>query len=41
MIKKSEVTARERGLSGMPEGMGQLLTRQELRDLLQFLGGLK
>lgn len=41
VIKKSEVTARERGLSGMPEGMGQLLTRQELRDLLQFLGGLK
>jgi quinoprotein glucose dehydrogenase len=41
VLKKSDVTTRERGLSGMPEGMGQLLTKQELRDLIQFLGTLR
>lgn len=41
VIKKADITARERGLSGMPDGMGQLLTRQELRDLIQFLNTLR
>jgi len=40
-IRKSEITSREKGLSGMPEGLGQLLSRQELRDVLEFLGTLK
>ena len=40
-VKKAEITQRDRGLSGMPEGMGQLLTRRELRDLLEYLGTLK
>jgi quinoprotein glucose dehydrogenase len=40
-IRKSEITSREKGLRGMPEGLGQLLSRQELRDVLEFLGSLK
>ncbi len=40
-LKKSEISTRERGLSGMPDGMGQLLSRRDLRDLLQFLGTLR
>ncbi|MBN9691997.1 MAG: PQQ-dependent sugar dehydrogenase [Verrucomicrobia bacterium] len=40
-LKKSDLSSREKGLSGMPEGMGQLLTRQELRDVIEFLGTLK
>lgn len=30
-------TLRERGLSGMPEGLGEILTPLELRDLIEFL----
>ncbi len=40
-VKKSDVTNRVKGLSAMPEGMGQLLTKQELRNLMEFLGTLK
>ena len=40
-VKKSDIATREKGLSGMPEGLVQLLTRQELRDLVEFLGTLK
>jgi quinoprotein glucose dehydrogenase len=40
-LKKSDIASREKGLSGMPEGLGQLLTRHELRDLIAFLGTLK
>ena len=29
--------AREKGLSGMPEGFGTILTRQEIRDLVEFI----
>ncbi len=36
-IKKTDVKSRDRGLSGMPEGMGNILSKQELRDLLAFL----
>lgn len=40
-LLKSEVKTRERGVSGMPEGFGELLTRFELRDVIEFLGTLK
>ncbi len=41
VLKKSDIASRDKGLSGMPEGLGQLLSRQELRDVLEFLGTLK
>jgi quinoprotein glucose dehydrogenase len=40
-LKKADIATREKGLSGMPEGLGQLLTKQELRDVIEFLGTLK
>jgi quinoprotein glucose dehydrogenase len=40
-IKKSEITARNRGLSAMPEGVAALLTRRELRDLVEYLAERK
>ncbi len=40
-LKKADITSRDKGLSGMPEGFGQLLNRQELRDVIEFLGTLK
>jgi quinoprotein glucose dehydrogenase len=40
-IKKGEIAKRERGLSSMPEGMGKMLTKFELRDLIEFLAELK
>lgn len=36
-IQKSNIANRERGLSGMPEGFGDILTPFELRDLVAFL----
>jgi len=40
-LKKTEIKSRERGLSGMPEELRQVLTKQDLRDLVEFLSGLK
>jgi len=40
-VKKSEIKARERGLSAMPEELRQVLTKQELRDLVEFLATSK
>jgi quinoprotein glucose dehydrogenase len=40
-VKKSDLQSRDKGLSPMPEGMGQVLTRQDLRNLVEFLSGLK
>jgi quinoprotein glucose dehydrogenase len=40
-IPKSEITARDRGVSGMPEGFGEILSRRELRDLVAYLSGLR
>jgi quinoprotein glucose dehydrogenase len=37
-VKKADITSREKGLSGMPEGFGDLLTKRELRDVLAYLG---
>ena len=40
-VAKAEIVTREKGLSGMPDGFGNLLSRQELRDVMEFLGTLK
>jgi quinoprotein glucose dehydrogenase len=40
-VKKNEIKTRTRGLSPMPEGMGQILSKQDLRNLVEFLSGLK
>ncbi|MDB6039192.1 MAG: hypothetical protein JWM99_3033 [Verrucomicrobiales bacterium] len=36
-IKKVDIVDREHGLSGMPEGLGEILTKRELRNLVEFL----
>jgi quinoprotein glucose dehydrogenase len=40
-IAKNEIKTRERGTSGMPEGFGAILTKRELRDLVEYLASLK
>jgi quinoprotein glucose dehydrogenase len=40
-VRKADVKSRERGLSGMPEELRQVLTKQELRDLVEFLATSK
>lgn len=40
-LKKTEITAREKGLSGMPDGFGGVLTKQEIRNLIEFLASSK
>ncbi len=36
-VNKSDIDKREKGLSGMPEGFGTILSRQEIRDIIAFL----
>ncbi len=40
-VKKADVQSRDRGLSAMPEEMGAIVPRSELRHLIEFLSGLK
>lgn len=40
-IAKADIVTRQRGLSAMPEGLGQALSRREVRDLVEYLAGLK
>ncbi len=40
-LKKSEIKSRERGPSAMPEELRQILSKRDLRDLIEFLGSLK
>ena len=40
-IKKADVKTRERGASGMPDGFGTILSKRELRDLVEYLSSLK
>lgn len=40
-LKKAEIKARERGASGMPEGINDILSKPELRDVMAFLQSLK
>ena len=36
-LKKADIKERQRGLSGMPEELRQVLTKQDLRNLIEFL----
>ncbi|HTG45613.1 MAG TPA: PVC-type heme-binding CxxCH protein [Verrucomicrobiae bacterium] len=36
-LKKTEIKSRQRALSGMPEEFRQILSKQDLRDLVEFL----
>ena len=40
-VKKSDIEERRRGKSAMPEDLVQKLTKRDLRDLVEFLAGLK
>lgn len=40
-VKKSDITRRETAPSGMPEVYGTLLTKSELRDVVEFLASLR
>lgn len=40
-LKKSDIKERQRGLSGMPEELRQVLSKQDLRNLVEFLSSLK
>jgi quinoprotein glucose dehydrogenase len=40
-LSKSEIKSRERGLSAMPEELRQILTKHDLRNLVEYLAGLK
>ncbi|HEY0549309.1 MAG TPA: PQQ-dependent sugar dehydrogenase [Verrucomicrobiae bacterium] len=40
-VKKADVKSRDRGLSAMPEEVGNILSKQDLRNLVEFLSTLK
>jgi quinoprotein glucose dehydrogenase len=40
-VKTADIAQRAKGLSGMPEGLAQMLSKPDLRDLVEFLGSLK
>ena len=40
-LKKADIKARQKGLSAMPEELGNVLTRRELRDVIEFLDAVK
>jgi quinoprotein glucose dehydrogenase len=40
-LNKAEIRSRERGPSAMPEELRQVLGKRELRDLVEFLSGLR
>jgi hypothetical protein len=41
VVKPSDVKSRERGACGMPDGFGDILTKRELRDLVEYLASLR
>jgi quinoprotein glucose dehydrogenase len=40
-VKKNEIQSRQRGLSAMPEGISKMLSKQDMRNLLEYLANLK
>jgi len=40
-VKKADIQARDHGLSAMPEELGNILSKQDLRNLVEFLSTLK
>jgi hypothetical protein len=39
-VKKSEIKTRENAPSGMPSGLAELLSKGELRDLVEYVASL-
>ncbi|MFN0009777.1 MAG: PVC-type heme-binding CxxCH protein [Planctomycetota bacterium] len=39
-LAASEITGRRKGLSAMPDGLRQFVSREDMRDLVEYLGGL-
>ncbi len=39
-VKKTDIQSRQRGLSGMPEGLGKALSKQDIRDLVAYVASL-
>jgi quinoprotein glucose dehydrogenase len=40
-LRKADVVSRKAALSPMPEGLGQILPKRDLRDIIEFLSTLK
>lgn len=40
-LKKSDIESKQRGSSGMPEGLAAVLSARDLRDLIEYLASLK
>jgi len=40
-VKPSDIQTRDRGLSPMPEGLGSVLSKADLRNLVEFLAQQK
>jgi quinoprotein glucose dehydrogenase len=40
-ISKGDIQLRQKGLSPMPEGLGQILSRRDLRDLVEYVQSLQ
>ena len=40
-VKKSDIKSRRAALSPMPDGIGQILSKQDLRNLVEYLSLLK
>lgn len=40
-VAKSKIKTRQKGLSGMPEGLEKILSKRDLRDLVEYLSSLK
>jgi len=40
-VNKADIEKRERGQSGMPEELRQVLSKRDLRNLVEYLSGLK
>ncbi len=41
VVKKADIKSRENAPSGMPPGMGQMLSNRDLRDILEYVASLK
>ncbi|MBI3416548.1 MAG: hypothetical protein HY043_14730, partial [Verrucomicrobia bacterium] len=40
-VKKADIKTRDKGLSAMPEALAQTLSKQDIRNLVEFLASLK
>jgi len=40
-VKKADIETRQKALSPMAEGIGQILSKQDLRNLVKFLSSLR